>query len=643
MPQTGQTQFPHLFRPLTIKGVTLRNRIAISGHIAGWWVDGGLPSDAFVAYVEERAKGGVGLFVIGATTPDRGHRCLENVDDAIIPRYRALAEAGHRHGMKVFAQLFHPGYFPLPGPPIAEEVPAALPTHPVRTERPRRELTVEELRQMVAAFGTAAGRAAEGGVDGLELHAHEFFLHAQMLNPLWNTRTDAYGGSLENRMRFVVETLQAMRAAIGPDLPLGVRLKVDDVLQRGMDPAEYRELVRRLEPMGLVDYISVTAGDGRFHHGPMPRPEGEWLPLVKDLREATRLPLMHAGRISTPEMAERALVEGALDVVCMTKTHVADPHFARKVFEGRLDDIRYCTRCMQACHGQAERLSCVYNPVTSRETTWAELAPAERRRRVVVVGAGPAGMECALTAALRGHEVLVLEKTDRVGGQVWLGAASPLRKPWARIAEFYTRQSQKGLFGVRLNTEATLETVLALEPEVVVIATGSEPNRLEVPDGPPALTVHEVLTGAADGARHIVLFDREAFSRPLVAADYLSARGIQVDFVTSLPRVCGSVDLYMLDEMLANLKERGVRFWPRQEIVGWEEQKRLRLRDTETAEEQVLEGVDALVGTVGSKPVASLAYALRKAVPELYVIGDANVPQTVQHATYQGGRIGRLL
>src|SRR5579862_4398320 len=165
----AHARFPHIFRPLPLKNVTLRNRIAISGHIAGWWVDGGLPSDAFVAYVEERAKGGVGLFVIGATIPEKGHDCLENVDDAIIPRYRALAEAGHRHGMCVFAQLFHPGYFPLPGPPITAEVPAARPTQPIRQDGPRYEPTIQELQALAAAFGMAAGRAAAGGVDGLEL------------------------------------------------------------------------------------------------------------------------------------------------------------------------------------------------------------------------------------------------------------------------------------------------------------------------------------------------------------------------------------------------------------------------------------------------------------------------------------------
>src|SRR5260370_23947 len=167
----------------------------------------------------------------------------------------------------------------------------------------------------------------------------------------------------------------------------------------------------------------------------MPRPEGEWLPLVQQLRAATTLPLMHAGRIATPEMAERALAEGILDLVCMTKTHICDPHFTRKVFDGRLEDIRFCTRCLQSCHGTMDRMTCVYNPVTSREATWAELKPAERPKRVVIVGAGPGGMEAALTAAGRGHTVIVLEREQRAGGHGWAGAGSRRRAYWGRCGQ----------------------------------------------------------------------------------------------------------------------------------------------------------------------------------------------------------------
>ena len=634
-------KFPNLFRPVQIGSATLKNRIAVSAHHAGWWVDDGLPSEQMVAYLEERTKGDVGLFVIGSTVPEAGFDWLENTSDAIIPRYKALADAGHRHGMGVFAQLVHPGYGPfykliLSNPPSTPQRNRGL---LVRDGASRRSRICIEL----PALSRTQRRAVQGGVDGIELHAHEHFLHAQLLHPVWNTRKDEYGGSLENRMRYIAETLQLLRDAVGPRFPLGVRLKVDDRVEGGMKTADYIQMISALEARGLIDYLSLTGGDGRFHHGPMPRPEGEWLPFVREVRAKTKLPVMHAGRITTPEMAEMALAEGWLDVVCLTKSHICDPHFSRKVRENRLHEIRYCTRCLQSCLGNIAHLTCVYNPVTSRETEWAHLNPSPRRRRVIVIGAGPAGMETALTAARRGHDVIVLEREFRVGGQIWPGAASPLRKNWSRIAEFYQRMSEINLFRVRLNTNATPEFVLGLQPDAVVVATGSRPVRLENFTGMPAFTVHEALSGTLQTARRVVIFDREGFNRALVVADFLSSKGIAVNFVTPMLEVCPLVELMMREEMIDHLTRRGTLFSCAVNIVGWEETGALRCRSTLTGEENVLRGIDAVVAAIGSTSNAELATALRGRVEELHVIGDANLPQTVEHATYQGARIGRLL
>ena len=653
--QTPHLRFPHLFNPITIKHVTLRNRIAISAHIAGWWLTDGLPNEDFAAYIEERAKGGVGLFVIGATgiTYDAGPNWIHNTSDAIIPRYQMLAEAGHRHGTKVFAQLIHIGDA-IPAPPgdrIRVGMKAQVVPH--AHQRPRcPDRNPDELRELSRKFGEAAARAIAGGIDGLELHAHEGFYHAQFLSPIRNQRTDEFGGSLVNRMRFIVETLQAMRQGIGDEIPLGVRLKAHDQEEGGMTTADYAELVTRLEAMGLVDYISLTAGDGGLHHGPMPRPDGEWLSLVNKIKGATELPIMHAGGITTPQMAEEAVASGMLDVVCMTKAHIADPHFTRKVQEGRLEDIRYCTRCLQSCIGDTERMSCVYNPVTSRERTWAVLEPAKRKKRIVIVGAGPAGMEAALTAHSRGHDVIVFDKSDQVGGQVHLAAKSPMRRLFIRIAEFYRHQVERieiprdgattGAFEIRLAKEATVETIRALAPDAVIVATGSKPRRVQIPGGRETWTVPDALTHDLDGIRKALVVDHTGTMQALTLTDYLSDRGIDVEYITPGELVAGAIERMNREEMLSRLKERGVRFNDGENLVYWDEQTAL-IRHNRFVEERTVEAIDTVVISAGADPIDELALGVRGIVPEVYTIGDANTPRTVHEATLQGGLVGRML
>ncbi|MDP7254392.1 MAG: FAD-dependent oxidoreductase [Planctomycetota bacterium] len=635
MSNTPHPRFPWLFSPFTFHGVTLKNRIGISGHFAGWWVTDGLPNEDFAAYIEERAKGGIGFFMIGATATvlEGGPDWFLNLDDRIIPSYRMCAEAGQRHGTKVFAQLLHRPDRKTPRNQLAGTEPP--------DDTPDR--TVEEIQRLAQSFGPAARRAREAGLDGVELHAHEGFLFYQFLSLRFNGRTDQYGGPLENRMRFMVETLQAMRNAVGEDFPLGVRLSADDQEEGGNTVEDSIEVARRLEAMNLVNYLSYTGGDREFHHGPMARPAAEWVPFVGRIKSATKLPVMHAGRITTPDTAEQALAEGKLDVALMTKANIADPHFARKAREGRLDDIRFCTRCVQSCIGDMANMTCVYNPVTSREREWAELRPAEQRKKVVIVGAGPAGMEAALAAHGRGHEVVVLEKSDRIGGQVHLASASPLRANFIRIVKFYQRQAAKGLFDVRLSTEADAEYIQSLSPDAAVIATGSVPIRSEVPGGGRVWTVHDAFTCKdIHELRRAVVVDRHGFMEALASADYLSALGIAIEFITPLNRIVPKVDGLTRSEMLRQLEHRGINFSDGEETIAWDGDEVL-LRKAEGASERTLNDIDAVIVSAGSVPVNELASSLRDRVAEIHTIGDANIPQTVTEATFQGGNIGRLL
>ena len=639
----------------------MKNRIAISGHHAGWWIDDGMPSDEFVAYIEERAKGGVGLFTIGCTSPKPSSGWLENLSDEVIPRYQLCADAGHRHGVPIIAQLGHPGNGPLPGIPLTLPVPTATRTQPHPRHRHRwNDFSIEFLKELLQLFEASARRCAAGGVDGVELHSHEWFLHSQMLNPMWNRRSDEYGGSIENRMRFMVETLQAFRRAVGPDLVIGVRLKADDMEQRGNDSSDMAKVVAVLEAQQLVDYILFTGGDGRLHHGPMARPDEEWVGLIANMKSRTNLPVMHAGRIMTPDGAERALASGAMDVVVMTKAHIAEPHFVNKVFENRLDDIRYCTRCLQSCHGKMDLMTCVYNPLTSRELEWKETPSLVRKKRIVVVGGGPAGCEFALQAATRGHDVTVLERSSELGGQVIIGSASPTRANWRKIAEFYQRQAMKGRFTARCDNEATIDSVLSMEPDAVVIATGSRPIRLDVEGGATA-TVHEALAGELDSANRVVILDREGFMRPWVVADRLSSLGVEVVFVTPLLRLSPHIEGWVLDELLrtvagytvagldcsarnpshASLRPP-IRFMPGFDL-GACAGGNIILRDVQRGDEVVVDDVDALVGAIGSTPVNYLTEQLRACVAEIHVIGDAVSPATVENATFQGARLARMI
>ena len=644
LPQAG-TSFPRLLSPLDLAGkLTLRNRIAISAHFAGWFVSDGLPNEDYAAYIAYRAAAGVGLFVIGGTTPTwhGGPDWIHNTSDAIIPKYAMLAEAAHGHGCRLFAQILHV-HDNLPGP-ADERIRVGMHSG---LHRPRRrtpwppDRSADELKRIAADCGRAAGRAVEGGADGVELHAHEGFLFAQFLSGRTNRRDDAYGGDLRNRMRLMTDSLERMREAVGDRVPLGVRLKADDREHGGVSAEEYLEVVARLEEAGVVDYLSLTAGDGGLHHGPMARPDGEWLPLVDRIKRSTALPVMHAGRITTPEMAEQALADGSADVICLTKAHIADGEFARKVYENRPRDIKLCTRCLQQCIGQMEQMSCVYNPLTSRERAWANPAPARRAKRVLIVGGGPAGIEAAAVAAERGHDVTVWEASDRLCGTIRLAASVPTRKLWGRIADYYERRAGRGDFALHLNRRATRESVGDFGADEVVIATGATPRVAEV-SGANVRPPSSVLLDPPAGARAAVVADLSGDVQALLAAEALCDLGIRVVFLKPDWHSSHRAEAMSREEVMNRLRERGVTFLDDAQVSHVQD-GRAYLRDRWAVEPQVVEECDVVVVSDGAVPDNALARELRGAVASLHVIGDAARTGGVYDATVQANVLARSL
>ncbi|WP_109472690.1 NAD(P)-binding protein [Ornithinimicrobium cavernae] len=477
--------YPHLTAPLDLGGVTLRNRAVVTAHVTNFGSQEHRATPRTAAYLAERARGGVGLIVSEslAVHPTAGPNTffLQLWDDSAIEPLRAVTEAVRSEGATIFAQLNHGGREHNPlitrRPLVA---PSPIPS-PKGGEVPH-ELTVPEIAELVQAFAAAATRAVAAGFHGVEVHAGHGYLIQQFLSPWSNHRADAYGGGVGDRMRFLVEVLEAVRAAVPRPTVLGVRISADEFApEGGLGIGEMQDIARRIQDLGLVDYLSVSQGSyadpGSFipdaSYGRLP-----FVHLTRAIREVVdRLPIVAVGSIITPDEAESVLAEGVADLVGMTRAHISDPHLMRKVGQDRADDIRQCILCNVGCFGRLLKgldISCVQNPAVGRELDWPEdPAPAtDRPRRVVVVGAGPGGLEAAWVAASRGHPVSLLEASDSVGGSVRALATQEDHREWGEIIRWRERMLDEHRVSVHTSCPADAESVLALDPAVVVVATG---------------------------------------------------------------------------------------------------------------------------------------------------------------------------
>lgn len=645
-------RFPHLFSPLQVGRLPLKNRIVNSPHATGFVKDG-LYTDQLVAYHRERARGGAALIESQATSVSADYGDLRS-SDAIIPWYHKVAEAVHPYGARYFAELSHSGRQAEWAGDGAEVLlaPSPVPQQMFGWRwRVPHELETAQIRQIIADYRAAAARARKGGLDGIDLHCAHGNLMEQFMSPLLNQRTDEWGGSLENRTRFAREVIYAVREAVGRDLVVGCRFTGAELDQGGLSHEEMIEIARRLDELNLLDFFSISMGhysdllNNARNIPDMSFERGLWRPIGAGFKEALQAPVFLVGRINNPALAEELLAAGACDQVVMARALIADPYLPAKAFADRAEDIRICVGAVEGCWGHREQnrgITCIYNPVTGREGAWGgEIPRTSQPRTVVVVGGGPSGLECARVAAERGHRVTLLERADELGGQVLLAAKAPQRAEIGEVARWLQRQCENAGVEFRLHTEATVEGLLALRPDVVVVATGSRSGALPGQDGNGGvIDLRAVLAGEASAERRVLVVDETGMWPGFSVAGYLAARGHEVELVTPMLNPGQNIEPTSWRMAYERLLRAGVKFRPLTAVAAVGD-RQVTVRHVYTGAEDTVAGFDTLVTAMAPQADDALYRALQGNVERLYLVGDAVAPRGIEEAVYDGHKVAR--
>ncbi len=642
-----------LLSPLVRGRLELKNRIIFPGHQTMMSEDG-LVGPRMRAYYAERARGGAGAVVVeGSAVHDTTKKFpsyLMAHEARIVPSLDELADALHEHGCKAIVQLAHSGSR-MPSLDSQRELWAPSDVRSAISPEQPHAVTPDEIEELLDGYAAAAANVASSRCDGIEVHSAHEYLPGEFLSPFNNRRTDEYGGSLENRMRFLLRAIARVREAIGPDRVVGVRINGSDLIDGGLDIDDYVEICRVLAAEAEIDYISVSAGTSSANHmivPPMDVEEGVYVRYASAIRAVTGdVPVFAVGRIRDPQQAERILADGHADGLAIARSLMADPEWPTKARE-RPAEIRPCIGCNQGCFGNlylGRALTCTVNPAMGheRERGLDTLRHAAEPRRVAVVGGGPAGMEAALTAAERGHHVTLFERSPELGGQVPSAAAVDARTMLMELIEFQRAELDRQGVQVRLGVEATVDSLATDGFDHVVVATGSSPTLGGFDGGGlPLLTPAEAAREHGDwSGRHVVVVDGAGHFPAYVPAERLADLGATVTLITARLSAGTGLDQATMVTMYGRLSRKGVSFVAHT-VVTRGDGDGLVLRDAFSGVERRITA-DAVVLAVGNVADDGLLGELRARGVAATAVGDSVAPRTITEAVREGRRVGREL
>jgi 2,4-dienoyl-CoA reductase-like NADH-dependent reductase (Old Yellow Enzyme family)/thioredoxin reductase len=644
-------EFESLFSPVKINSLDIANRFVVPPIASKLANKDGTVSQALIDYWVTRARGGWGLLIVEFTAIDplgKAGPCRPCLwGDEFIEGLRKLTEAVHQYGVKIAIQLNHAGRQTTEGKigiPGAQPVSASPVPCPLERVIPR-ELSSDEVYELIQKFSNAAVRARDAGFDAVEIHGAHGYLLAQFMSAYSNKRVDEFGGSLYNRMRFPLEVIRSIRRKLGQSYPLLFRMSGEERVPGGRTLEESRIVAHLVEKAGIdaLDISVGVSGSDQYIIAPAAVAPGFLLTSSAEIKKAVSIPVIAVGRINHPLLADDAIKAGKADLIAWGRASLADPELPDKIAAGQLDDIAPCIACIQGCVRRPPSfgrppsklgITCLVNPFCGREGEM-HFTPAVKPKKVTVVGGGPAGLEAAWISAARGHRVTLYEKQQVPGGQYRIAAIPPFKQDIATAISYYVHMCEKHGVLFKLGTEVDAESIITDKPDTVIIATGGEPV---IPDvkgahGDRVVNASDILEGKKQAGNNVLIVGGGMVGCEM--SDFLGEHLHNVTLVEMLPEIAGDVPTATKFFLKQRLKEYGTQIKTGTTVVELLNDGAIVMRGGEKSK---LEGFDTIVLAMGTRSVNHLSEKLEKKVPELYVIGDALAPGQAIDAIEEGAR-----